>query len=137
MKCAIIYIMVCFSLFFAACSGNKGGGDEKKYSEARTRMEAEAAVRLATARKQLAEGKMAQAKQTVEKMRTDCYLAIDARKQGILLMDSIDLRLALAEVAHIDSLMRMGADGVGQDEFDEAWRKAQFYERKIQYDKKN
>ena len=69
-------------------------------------------------------------------MRKDCYLAIDARKEGLLLMDSIDLCLARQELATVDSLMCAGNKSVSQDNFDEACRKVQFYERKIHFDKK-
>lgn len=99
-------------------------------------METEAQRRLEVARQQVSEGAFNEAKQTVENMRKDCYLAIDARKEGVLLMDSIDLSLSRQELAHVDSLMCAGNKTVTQDDFDEACRKVQFYERKIQYDKK-
>ena len=99
-------------------------------------MEAEAQQRLGVARQQLADKECSLAKQTVENMRKDCYLAIDARKEGLLLMDSIDLCLARQDLAHIDSLICAGDKTVSQDDFDESCRKVQFYERKIQFDKK-
>lgn len=99
-------------------------------------METEAQRRLDVARQQVADSAYTEAKQTVENMRKDCYLAIDARKEGVLLMDSIDLNLSRQELAHVDSLMCAGNKTVTQDDFDEACRKVQFYERKIQYDKK-
>ena len=109
---------------------------KKDYSENRLRMEAEAQQRLEVARLQLKDNECTAAKRTVENMRKDCYLAIDARKEGLLLMDSVDLCLARQELAHIDSLMCAGNKSVSQDNFDEACRKVQFYERKIQFDKK-
>lgn len=99
-------------------------------------METEAQRRLDVARQQVADSAYTEAKQTVENMRKDCYLAIDARKEGVLLMDSIDLNLSRQELAHVDSLMCAGNKTVTQDDFDEACCKVQFYERKIQYDKK-
>lgn len=122
------------SLF--SCSTDKTADKTKNYSENRTRMEAEAQKRLAIARRQLAGGQPTQAKQTIEKMRTDCYLALDGRNEGILLMDSVDLALAKNELASVDSLMRSGDKNVSQENFDEACRKVQFYERKIQYDRR-
>ena len=68
-------------------------------------------------------------------MRKDCYLALDARGEGILLMDSIDLQQARVDLALTDSLLRVGCDTVEQADFDEACRKVQFYERKIQHDR--
>lgn len=125
-------------VLFASCNlfQGKEKGTVKEYSENRLRMENEAQQRLQVARQQLADKECMQAKQTVENMRKDCYLAIDARKEGLLLMDSIDLCLARQELAHIDSLMYSGNSSVSQENFDDACRKVQFYERKIQFDKK-
>ncbi len=110
---------------------------EKKpdYSENRARMEAEAQRMLNTARRQLAQSQCTQAKATIEQMRKDCYLALDARKAGILLMDSVDLQMARNELEQVDSLLRAKVDSISQTDFDEACRKVQFYERKIQFDK--
>ena len=120
-----------------ACSLFKTKEDPKtgSYSENRSRMEKEAQQRLAKARSLLSGGSCAQAKAVVEQMRKDCYLALDARKEGILLMDSIDLQLARVELARTDSLLRAGCDTLEQADFDEACRKVQFYERKIQHDR--
>lgn len=119
-----------------SCSSDKERDNAKDYSENRARMEVEAQKRLGDARRQLANGQPMQAKSTIEKMRNDCYLALDARTEGILLMDSVDLRVAKDELAHVDSLMRSGNAQTTQEIFDEACRKVQFYERKIQYDRK-
>ena len=99
-------------------------------------MEQEAAGRLQTARQQLAAHQYEAARQTVRNMRKDCYLALNARENAILLMDSIDWLAAQAELAHVDSLMRQQSDSIGQADFDEACRKVQFYERKLQHDRK-
>ena len=121
----------------SACSLFKTKEDPKTeaYSENRSRMEKEAQQRLAKARSLLSGGNCVQAKAVVEQMRKDCYLALDARKEGILLMDSIDLQLARVELARTDSLLRAGCDTLEQADFDEACRKVQFYERKIQHDR--
>lgn len=128
------------ALFFplvlvSSCSAGKDSDKKKNYSERRTRMEAEAQIRLAAARRQLAERLPAEAKRTIEQMRSDCYLALDGRAEGILLMDSVDLFIAKAGLSAIDSLMRAGDSHVSQEDFEEACRKVQFYERKIQYDR--
>lgn len=129
----IVLLIVCAVL--TACKSEKNNDPKANYSEARTKMEAEAQVRLATARKQLAESGYDAAKRTIKKMREDCYLALTAREEAILLMDSIDLWQARADLARVDSLMQAGVDTVGKAAFDEACRKVQFYERKIQFDK--
>lgn len=128
-----------FSFLFMGCSlfpGNKEKKEKESYSENRTRMEEDAQQRLNRARVFLASGCLHEAKAEVEKMRTDCYLAIAARKEGILLMDSIDIQLARAELAHIDSLLYLGVDSVNENHFNEACGKIQFYERKLQHDLK-
>ncbi|MGM9687837.1 MAG: hypothetical protein ACI3YD_02190 [Alloprevotella sp.] len=121
-----------------ACHNKSNGQSDSldNCSEARARMEQEAVGRLQTARRQLAAHQYAAARQTVNKMRKDCYLALNAREKAILLMDSIDWMAAQDELANIDSLMRCQPDSVGQADFDEACRKVQFYERKLQHDRK-
>ena len=101
-------------------------------------METEAQKRLQIARKQLAQNQCETAKATIQQMRTDCYLALEARRQGILLMDSIDLKQARNDVVHADSIMRSGNNSSqALNTFNEACSKVQFYERKIQYDKRH
>lgn len=97
-------------------------------------MEKEADGRLALARRQLAAGDYAGARQTIGQMRKDCYLALDARTQGIVVMDSVDLMEACAALARTDSLLRVQPDSARQTEFEELCRKVQFYERKIRHD---
>ena len=132
-------VLLLFPLLLMGCSlfsGNKEAKERESYSENRARMEQDAQQRLVRARVFLASGCLKEAKAEVEKMRSDCYLAISARNEGILLMDSIDIRLAQAELAHIDSLLRLGVDSVNENHFNEACGKIQFYERKLQHDLK-
>jgi len=125
-------------LILSACKGKKEDDPTKDYSTQRLHDENEAAKCLTTARHRLAADSVEGARQVIERMRQDFPLAITARRHGILLMDSIDLRAAQIELAHIDSLMRTGnADTLAMGSFDEACRKVQFYERKIQHDAKN
>lgn len=124
----IIYIAL------ASCS-KKPSSSETEQSEHRQKMEAEAIVRLSQARILLTKGNYADAAAVIKKMRTDCYLALDGRRNGILLLDTIELEAARSELARTDSLIRLGVDTVGREEFDEACRKVQFYERKIRHDK--
>lgn len=85
----------------------------------------------------LAQMQCAEAKAIVIKMRKDCYLALSARKEGILLMDSIDIQQAKLELSKADSLMQKQHSISTSDDFDEACRKVQFYERKLQYDSRS
>lgn len=124
------------ALTLTSCSllGGKKDKASDSYSEHRQQMEAEAQGRLALARTQLGRSAYAQARATVEQMRKDCYLALDARRQGILLMDSIDLADARALLVSVDSALHAGVDSVGRGDFDEACRKVEFYERKLMHD---
>lgn len=97
-------------------------------------METDAQERLHKARTQLANQQYEAAKATIQAMRKDCYLALKARRQGILLMDTIDLRLAEKELNEVDAIIRQYPDSLTQDDFDEACRKVDFYKQKIKHD---
>ena len=133
----LIPYIFCSLIFCMSCSliNSEKDNQNKDYSANRQVMEVEAKRLLCEARQQLLYGNLDSAKSIIEQMRKDCYLALDARKRGILLMDSIDLKLAQKELAHIDSLMSVGTKSISQQNFEEACRKVQFYERKIHYDK--
>lgn len=101
--------MLMLMLTIIACSaggGTKNNVNTEDRSEARNKMETEAQARLSMARAKLAQMQCAEAKAIVIKMRKDCYLALSARKEGILLMDSIDIQQAKLELSKADSLMQ-------------------------------
>lgn len=132
--------MLMLMLTIIACSaggGTKNNVNTEDRSEARNKMETEAQARLSMARTKLAQMQCAEAKAIVIKMRKDCYLALSARKEGILLMDSIDIQQAKLELSKADSLMQKQHSISTSDNFDEACRKVQFYERKLQYDSRS
>lgn len=132
--------MLMLMLTIIACSaggGTKNNVNTEDRSEARNKMETEAQARLSMARAKLAQMQCGEAKAIVIKMRKDCYLALSARKEGILLMDSIDIQQAKLELSKADSLMQKQHSISTSDEFDEDCRKVQFYERKLQYDSRS
>ena len=132
--------MLMLMLTIIACSaggGTKNNVNTEDRSEARNKMETEAQARLSMARTKLAQMQCAEAKAIVIKMRKDCYLALSARKEGILLMDSIDIQQAKLELSKADSLMQKQHSISTSDDLDEACRKVQFYERKLQYDSRS
>lgn len=132
--------MLMLMLTIIACSaggGTKNNVNTEDRSEARNKMETEAQARLSMARTKLAQMQCAEAKAIVIKMRKDCYLALSARREGILLMDSIDIQQAKLELSKADSLMQKQHSISTSDDFDEACRKVQFYERKLQYDSRS
>lgn len=128
MVCALV--LTCL----ASCSLFKSDKNETDgYSDNRKIMEQEAQRKLQTARVFMQKEDFAQAKKTIEAMRKKDYLAITARKEGILLMDSICLQEAKMQLTKTDSLQQLGkASGT---QLEEACQKVQFYERKLQFDK--
>lgn len=134
-KCLlIIAIHLLVTHTFTACN-NQSNEKDKQYSTRRVEMETIAQQHLATAREQLSKGNCQAAKKVIEAMRHDCYLAITARRQGILLMDSVELRQAQLDLARIDSAMQHGRSQAASASFEEACQKVHFYERKLQFDK--
>lgn len=128
MVCALV--LTCL----ASCSLFKSDKNETDgYSDNRKIMEQEAQRKLQTARVFMQKEDFAQAKKTIEAMRKKDYLAITARKEGILLMDSICLQEAKMQLTKTDSLQQVGkASGT---QLEEACQKVQFYESKLQFDK--
>lgn len=128
MVCALV--LTCL----ASCSLFKSDKNETDgYSDNRKIMEQEAQRKLQTARVFMQKEDFAQAKKTIEAMRKKDYLAITARKEGILLMDSICLQEAKMQLTKTDSLQQVGKASGNQ--LEEACQKVQFYERKLQFDK--
>ncbi len=122
------------ALFAASCSSSGQNKSHEDQSELRKKMEKTAQQYLSQARSQLAHKQLEAAKATIGDMRKKCYQAITARKEGILLMDSIDLEMARQELVRTDSLLHAGEPQLSQSDFDEACRKVEFYERKLRHD---
>lgn len=128
MVCALV--LTCL----ASCSLFKSDKNETDgYSDNRKIMEQEAQRKLQTARVFMQKEDFAQAKKTIEAMRKKDYLAITARKEGILLMDSICLQEAKMQLTKTDSLQQVRK--ASDTQLEEACQKVQFYERKLQFDK--
>lgn len=128
MFCALV--LTCL----ASCSLFKSDKNETDdYSDNRKIMEQEAQRKLQTARVFMQKEDFAQAKKTIEAMRKKDYLAITARKEGILLMDSICLQEAKMQLTKTDSLQQVRK--ASDTQLEEACQKVQFYERKLQFDK--
>lgn len=128
MVCALV--LTCL----ASCSLFKSYKNETDgYSDNRKIMEQEAQRKLQTARVFMQKEDFAQAKKTIEAMRKKDYLAITARKEGILLMDSICLQEAKMQLTKTDSLQQVRK--ASDTQLEEACQKVQFYERKLQFDK--
>ena len=100
------------------------------WSEARRADEAQGQILLNKA--QLKEAKL-----SVAQIREQHMLAINARKEGILLMDSIELQTARQTLSYVDRVIQAGEKsdsllGV----FDRLCEQVKFYERKLDHDTK-
>lgn len=117
-----------------ACKDKKKG---EAQSEKRTEMEERAQEYLANARKSLAQKNFVAARQSIEQMRKDCYLALTGRRQGILLMDSIDCADAQQQLVKLDSLVRQNPNDANlATQFEEKCKEVDFYKKKIVHDRK-
>lgn len=117
-----------------ACKDNKKGDAQ---SEKRTEMEERAQVFLSDARKSLEQNNFAAARKSIEQMRKDCYLALTGRRQGILLMDSIDCADAQQQLVKLDSLVRQNPNDANlAAQFEEKCKEVDFYKKKIVHDRK-
>ncbi|MGM9693420.1 MAG: hypothetical protein ACI3YC_00220 [Alloprevotella sp.] len=132
MKIKYFCLLALLTMTFSACKKTEKT-EEDNYSELRKTMEKDAAVCMKTARQQFAAGNFEQARETIIKMREDFPQAITARKQAILLMDSVELEEARKELAETDSLLRTQGTG-NADMLDEACKKVEFYGRKLKHD---
>ena len=108
-------------LVLCACSEKDKKTD---WSEKRQLMETRAQEMLSGARQALIRQDFEKAKNTIEAMRTQCNLALEARQQGILLMDSIYLQETVDSLILVPRLEEFG-------------EKIKFYRRKLEHDKQH
>lgn len=94
---------------------------------------------LAEARRALASADFETARNRVKLMRQECTLALNAREEGILLMDSIDLKQAIKQLEQTDSLQLAHPDNAHllQQNIEDLSQKIKFYKRKLEHDKQN
>lgn len=123
-------------LVLCACSEKDKKTD---WSEKRQLMETRAQEMLSGARQALIRQDFEKAKNTIEAMRTQCNLALEARQQGILLMDSIYLQETVNKMMQADSLMKtQTVDSlILVPRLEEFGEKIKFYRRKLEHDKQH
>ena len=123
-------------LVLCACSEKDKKTD---WSEKRQLMETRAQEMLSGARQALIRQDFEKAKNTIEAMRTQCNLALEARQQGILLMDSIYLQEAVNKMMQADSLVKtQTVDSlILVPRLEEFGEKIKFYRRKLEHDKQH
>ena len=95
---------------------------------------------LTEARKAFKSNDFSSARNCIEKMRKEFPMSLNAREEGILLLDSINLAEARVQLEVWQE--KMGQSGllrISQDtlsfNLDEAQQKVRFFEKKIEHDK--
>ena len=102
--------------------------------------EQEASKLLSQSRQCLAACDYQQAKAFIDSLRRTYPTALNAREEGILLLDSINLAESRVQLDSFEARMAsMTLDRIGKDTMDffhdEAKEKVRFFERKLQLDK--
>ena len=103
--------------------------------EARDTQAAQGSVLLSEARTLCQAGRYDAARDTIHSLRLTCPLAIEARKQAILLMDSVEMLAAQDSLATLPERMDTALAGYAA-EYERLSLKAQFFQRKLEHDKK-
>ena len=103
--------------------------------EARDTQAAQGSVLLSEARTLCQAGRYDAARDTIQSLRRTCPLAIEARKQAILLMDSVEMLAAQDSLATLPERMGTALAGYAA-EYERLSLKAQFFQRKLEHDKK-
>ena len=103
--------------------------------EARDTQAAQGSVLLSEARSLCQTGRYDAARDTIQSLRRTCPLAIEARKQAILLMDSVEMLAAQDRLATLPERMDTALAGYAA-EYERLSLKAQFFQRKLEHDKK-
>ncbi len=120
-----------------SCQENRNAPSHKRQADER-----KAQIYLRAARAALEQRAFEQAKTHIIDMRKSCRLALTARENGILIMDSIDLLAAQYRLQQIDSLMQTTpykdntsdeAKALNQ-KFEAQCQEIKFYQRKLQHD---
>lgn len=123
-----ILCAACIALLAAACSQ---GDDPEKAGQ----------IYLAQARDYLGFERYSEARAAIDSLRTRAPRAFNAREEGILLLDSIDLQEARKDLAEAERSLSLNPAGDLKDsiEFDkeEAQQKITFFTKKLAHDKAN
>lgn len=122
--------LLCVLTTCFACKENK----HEDWSEARTKMEQKGQTYLMLSRQALSEKNFTTAREKVDLLRKECELALSAREEGILLMDSINLFEAEEQfrTACEDSTAASARESI-----EDLQQKICFYQRKLEHDKKS
>lgn len=96
---------------------------------------------LAEARACTDSGRYGEARAAIDSMRVNSPLAFNAREEGILLLDSIDLAEARKNLGKADSALALNPAGKDRDSIlfdkEEAAQRIAFFTKKLAHDKAN
>ena len=134
MKTIFAITLAALSISLCSCSSDK----KSEYSEKREQAEKEGQNCLKEARNALSNKKYDIARESIEKMRKDFPLALNAREEGILLLDSVNLFEAENQIKIVNQQIREKSKNQDslQIEFEDLFQKSKFYKRKLEHDKK-
>ena len=132
-----------FGLIALFCTGCNNAKTDEHRSEKRQEAEAAGQICIEKAREALSRRDLKAAREQILSLRENYRLALDAREDGILIMDSIELFEAQKALQTADSLLQTCTDSASarfqelKANFDEQCQRIKFYHRKIQHDKAN
>lgn len=131
--------LIIMILFFVNCQ-NKENSPSEGYSEARKAAESHGSLLLASAREALNRHDFEDAKAFIKELRKSYPMATTARKEALLLWDSIGWMEAEAQLREVDArLQSISAAGQEKDslqaEFEDLFNRVKFYKRKLNHDK--
>lgn len=122
--------LLCVLTMCFACKENK----HEDWSEARTKMEQKGQAYLMLSRQALSEKNFTTAREKVNLLRKECELALSAREEGILLMDSINLFEAEEQFRTACEDFTAAS---ARESIEDLQQKICFYQRKLEHDKKS
>lgn len=122
--------LLCVLTMCFACKENK----HEDWSEARTKMEQKGQAYLMLSRQALSEKNFTTAREKVNLLRKECELALSAREEGILLMDSINLFEAEEQFR---TTCEDSTAASARESIEDLQQKICFYQRKLEHDKKS
>lgn len=129
---------ICFLSALAACIFSACGNSEPTAEE----IEQKGQEWLRKARVSLADADFGLARIYIDSLRERCPLALNAREEGIILLDSIDMIEAIEELHQAEFMAnQQGLDYIARDSvdtnLDRAMMKVKFFQKKIRHDVAN
>ncbi len=131
----MIILLHTLSIFGIALSLLSCGNGKSASVLEREKLEAKGLIFLDSARSAMQNGDYEKARAYITTMRKECQRAINARTNGILLLDSIELTAAQDDLQMAGARLDSNDTQENREAFDECHNKVKFYHRKLQHDK--